>query len=81
MDFLEEYEDQVRDIEETIKWAVSSHDTRLTRVKAPFEPKDNFCMDFKYCTMFVHASGVLGFTPTERTYTRTCDCCGNTIKI
>jgi len=28
---------------------------------------------------FVHASGVLGFTPTRKTYERECPCCGTII--
>ena len=78
---LTNYKEQVENIISTINHAVNSHETQLTDVKAPFEPKDGIRLNFKYCNMFIHASGVLGFTPTERTYQRECPCCGALINI
>ncbi len=78
---LVNFADQVQNIRETIKCAVDSKEPRITDVKAPFCPKEGYQIDFKYCEIFVHASGNIGFKPTERTYQRVCDCCGNVIKI
>jgi len=79
--FLKTYSDQVENIKNTIKSAVESRDIRLTNVKAPFEPRYKFFMNFKYCKIFVHASGVLGIKPTKRTYQRECPHCSNMIDI
>ena len=81
MEYLTNYADQIDNIRETIKHAVNLGEARLTSVKAPLNVKDHLYIDFKGCEIFVHASGVLGFEPTERTYQRECECCGNLIDV
>lgn len=73
--FLDDYKEQVEDIERTIMLAIENREPRVSNVKAPFEPKDGFNMNFRFCETYIHASGALGFKPTKRTYLKKCPCC------
>lgn len=76
------FKQQVENIKQTIDLAVLYREVRLSEVKAPLTIiEDGLVLNFRYCIVDVHASGVLRFTPTKRTFQKECPCCGTMIDI